>query len=68
MCLIIVYVIGVIVAWVIIKRGRNIENENDWEDVFSTFIGSFLWFIYIPLAIIIVLYRRVFGNQPPKWL
>lgn len=61
----IIYLVGFVLAYVLCKRIRNRQNENEWDDVFWTIVASFLSYI----SVFIFLILEVTNNKkPPKWL
>ena len=63
--LLIIYFIGCIVAYVIIKKSDDSKGiERDWNDVYATLILSFISWIVLLFFI-----KSIFTNsKPPKWL
>ena len=61
----IIYLIGFIVSYVILKRLRG---ANEWLDILSTFFISCFWPIAVPLGLLIVLSEMSRNIKPPKWL
>lgn len=61
----IIYLVGFIFAYVLCKRIRNRQNENEWNDVFWTIVAGFLSWISFFVFLIAELTNN---KKPPKWL
>lgn len=67
----IIYLIGVVIAYVMHKQIVRREFDDNWSDVFLNFVLSLLSFITI-IAIFLARVDKMFENiklpKPPKWL
>lgn len=62
----IIYLVGFVLAYVLCKRIRNRQNENEWNDVFWTIVTSLLsWITFISF---LILDFKLNNKKPPKWL
>lgn len=68
----IIYILGYIVSYALLKWGRYLENENGWEEIAFAFKISFLsWFaVLLEIGFLInFFYKRLIeDNDPPPWL
>jgi uncharacterized membrane protein len=70
---IIIYAIGFIVNWIIIKKARGSNEEyNNWSDVFLTLliaITSWIGFLILAFLFIgLIIIVKLSDAKPPKWL
>ncbi len=67
--LIILYIIGFIITYILCKHYRGKDEENNtWQDVAITFIVSICSFIGLAAILIIALIYTDFTSKPPKYL
>ena len=63
----IIYLVGFLSTYILIKHIRNKQTENEWHDVLWTFVNSLLsWVSFISLLIAYVSKNN--NTKPPKWL
>ena len=64
----IIYIIGVVIAYVMHKQTVRSKFDDNWSDVILNFMVSLLSFVTI-LGIILLHGDKMFRNvKPPKWL
>jgi biotin transporter BioY len=69
--IILTYLFGFIITYMVCKILRNESGENKWKDVFITLAFSiFSWFglCMVGLIYLIYLLNEKFTKEPPKWL
>ena len=67
--LIILYIIGFIITYILCKhyRGKD-EKNNTWQDVGITLVFSICSFIGLVVILIIAIMYTDFTSKPPKYL
>lgn len=65
---VLIYTIGCIVAYIILKRSLFYEEDNDWIDIISRALLSITsWFIVLMIILLIII-EKLPNSKPPKWL
>lgn len=63
-----IYLIGIIPAYIIIRK-KEPFNEREWFDIFACMFLSLIWpFTYIAFAIMFLVEKISISTKPPKWL
>lgn len=64
----IIYLIGVIIAYIMFKKIIRNSYFNEWEDVGWNIFFSLLSYIMVVVIIIEYIKEKLNENEPPKWL
>ncbi len=72
----IIYLAGFVATWLLCKklRGTDLDYNNDWKDILTTAICSFLsWFAFAVLLLLYGIYlllkkTKIKTPKPPKFL
>lgn len=64
----IIYLVGVIIAYIMFKKIVRSRYSSDWEDVGWNIFFSLFSYIMVVMMIIEYIFRKLNEKEPPKWL
>lgn len=73
MIYLIIYLIGFVATWIVLKwwRNKNLDVYTEWIDILASFLFSLFSWLGFTICVIVILIQLLNENnvpKPPKWL
>ena len=62
------YLVGYVIAYLLIKRWRNKKELNEWGDVFLTLVISLGSWVSCMIILLVLFTSYINNNKPPRFL